>query len=205
MTPVREVYLHGHLRKKFGRCFKLAVATPVEAIQALAVQLKGFTAEFRAGFYRVVTTHPGFRHYYTEETIKVGSIAPLHIVPVIGGAGGKGKAIGLGFLIAGALLLTAGLAAPLVGVSTIFGVSASTVGLIGGAMTLYGARVLLAPKPTLSEGTTADSDAKLDSFLFGGAPDRSITGRCVPVSFGYCRTPCIPVSFRLTNVRIAAA
>ena len=116
--------------------------------------------------------------------------------------GGGGKTLGVGLLVAGALLLTAGIAAPLIGVSTIFGVSAGTVGLVGASLALMGARILLAPKPTLAEGTKQE-DKKLDSFLFGGAPDRAITGRCVPVSFGYTRVTCIPVSFSLTNARIA--
>lgn len=202
-VPVREIYLHGHLRR-FGRCFKLAVASPAEAVRALCAQFKGFADALRIGHYRVVTTHRGFRRLYTEDTLKVGSIAPLHIVPVPVGAGGGGKTLGIGLLVAGALLLTAGLAAPLLGVTTLFGIQASTIGLIGASMALYGAKALLAPKPALSEGTTKDGDSKLDSFLFGGSPDRSITGRCLPVSFGYTRVNCIPVSFRLTNVRIPA-
>ena len=67
--------------------------------------------------YRVVTTHRGYRRVYAEDQLHVGSSAPLHFVPVVAGGGG-GKALGIGLLVAGALLLTAGIAAPLIGVST---------------------------------------------------------------------------------------
>lgn len=204
-ADIRDIYLHGALGKRFGRHFRLAVRTPGEAVRALCCQLRGLREAIREGHWRVVVGARMRRRACDEEMVNVGFSRSLHLVPVIAGAGG-GKGLGLGLTIAGAALIGLAFAAPLVlpailGGATIFGISASTVGLVGAALALQGISLLLAPKPTL-EGGKADSE-KFESFMFGGAPDRPVAGRPVPVTFGEFRVTCIPVSFQLKNVRLA--
>ena len=205
-TELRAIYLHGALGRRFGRGFRLCVATPAEAVRALSCQLDGFRAALREGLYRVVAGAPGRRRDRGEDELTIGFSHALHIVPVIAGAGGRGGAIGL--IVAGAALLTAAFAAPLLlgtafASTTIFGVSASTVALVGASLGLAGVSALLAPKPKLEGGTTSPTDERFESFMFGGLPTRPIAGRPVPVTFGEFRVNCIPVSVQLKNVSLA--
>ncbi len=206
-VELRTIYLHGALGRRFGRCFRLAVATPAEAVRALSLQLDGFRAALREGLYRVVAGAPGRRRERGEDEMTVGFSHALHIVPVIAGAGGRGGAVGL--VVAGAALLTAAFAAPLLlgggllGSATIFGVSTQTIGLVGASLALSGVSALLAPKPKLEGGTTSPTDERFESFMFGGLPDRPIAGRPVPVNVGLFRVTCIRVSVQLKNVRLA--
>lgn len=201
-TELRTIHLHGALGRRFGRTFRLAVATPAEAVRALCCQLAGLRDALRAGRYRVLAGPRGRRRVRSEGELHVGFGVELHIVPVIAGANGKGLAIGL--TIAGALLLAAAFAAPLLlgggllAGATIGGISTTTIGLIGASLALQGVSMLLAPKPK-----TSGDDKTLDSYMFGGTPDRPVAGRPVPVGFGTFRVPCIPISVQLKNVRVA--
>ena len=204
-AEMRDVYLHGSLRQ-FGKHFRLAVTTPAEAVRALCIQIKGLRAAIRDGVYRIVVGASGRRRDRSEEELNAGFARSVHIVPVIVGAGG-GKGIATGLLIAGVALLAvafapAGLAASglIYGAAsgTVLGVSTTTIGLFGAALALQGVSMLLAPKPELKNGESKNSN----SFLFGGAPDRLMAGRVVPVAFGTFRVPCLPVSVQLKNVTL---
>lgn len=205
LTELRDIYLHGSLRK-FGKHYRLAVATPAEAVRALCIQIKGLRAAIREGFYRVVVGLPGKRRDRSEEELNAGFARSVHIVPVIAGAGG-GKGLAIGLTIAGAALLAVAFAPaalalagaiPTAAGATVFGVSASTIGWVGVGLLFSGVSSLLATKPELKNGESKNSD----SFLFGGAPDRPVAGRVVPVAFGTFRVPCIPVSVQLKNVTL---
>ena len=210
MPELRDIYLHGDLGRRFGRRYRLAVRTPAEAVRALCVQLGGLREVLRTGRWRVVVGARMRRRACDEESLRAGFDRSLHLVPVVAGTGG-GKTLGIGLTIAGAALLVAAFAAPLLlpaalaGGTTIFGVSTTTVGLVGAALALQGVSILLAPKPRLDGGqvTASGDDQNLDSFLFGGLPDRPIAGRPVPVTFGTYRVPGILISFQLKNVRLA--
>lgn len=54
---MRTVVLHGALAQ-FGPTFDLDVKSPVEAIRALIVHIKGFRQEIREGHYRVLKAKP---------------------------------------------------------------------------------------------------------------------------------------------------
>lgn len=201
--------MHGALGRRFGRRFRLAVRTPAEAVRALCAQLRGLRQVLRDGHWRVVVGAHPTRRACSEEALSAGFARSLHLMPVVAGAGG-GKGLGIGLTIAGAALLAASFAVPLLlpaalaGGTTIFGVSTTTIGLVGAAMTLQGASILLAPKPTLAGGqVTGGDEQKLESFLFGGVPDRPVAGRPVPVTFGTYRVSGVLVSFQLKNLRLA--
>lgn len=130
----------------------------------------------------------------------------MHLVPVVAGANGKGAAIGA--IVGGALLVAAAFVPVLAiggsfAAATVFGVSSSTVALMGASAILYGTSALLAPKPKLDGGVAAPAASDMNSFIFGGAPDRPVAGRPVQVGFGTSRVPCAVVSLQLKNVRIA--
>lgn len=202
---MRDVYLHGSLRQ-FGKHFRLAVITPAEAVRALCIQIKGLRAAIREGFYRVIVGAPGRRRDRSEDELNAGFDRSVHIVPVIAGAGG-GKGLATGLLIAGAALLAVAFTPVALGLgafgsTTIFGISASTVGLVGASLALQGVSMLLAPKPQLDGGETKSGD-KLESFMFGGLPYRPVAGRPVPVTFGTFRVDCVPISLAVKNVRLA--
>lgn len=204
-VATRRVYLHGSLRR-FGKTFDLAITSPADAVRALALQIPGFRAALRDGYYRVVTGAPKRRRARSEDELTAGFSGALHIIPVISGAHG-GKWLGIGAAIAGAALLSLAFGVPLLagwafGSTTILGVQASTIALFGGTLGLYGLTHILAPKPKLDGGLTSPSDERMESFLFGGAPERPIAGRPVPVNFGTTRVKCIPISTRIKNIRL---
>lgn len=202
---LRTIHLHGVLRQ-FGKSFRLAVASPAEAVRALCLQIPGLRQAIRDGHFRVVTGKVGRRRHRSLDDVSAGFSGALHIVPVIAGAGG-GKGLGIGLTIAGIALLGVAFGAPLLlgtafASTTIFGVSASTIGLVGASLALAGVSALLAPKPKLEGGTTSPNDERMESFIFGGFPDRAITGRPVPVVFGKFRVVCLPISVQIKNLRI---
>lgn len=204
MNSLRTIYFHGALRS-FGKSFRLSVKSPAEAVKALACQLPGFAAAIRDGYYRVVTGERARRRDRAEDELAAGFSGALHIIPVISGAGG-GRGLGIGLAIAGAALLGLAFGAPLVlGASfastTILGVSSSTVALFGASLALTGLSSLLAPKPKLEGGTVSPDSSQMESFLFGGAPERAVTGRPIPLVFGRFRVVCLPISVQIKNVR----
>lgn len=211
MDSLRTVYLHGSLRR-FGRSFTLAVSTPAEVIRALSMQLPGFKEAVADGWFRIVTGARGRRRDRADDDLHAGFSQAMHLIPVVAGAGGaKGAAVGA--IIGGALLIAAAFVPVLAiggsfAAATVFGVSSSTVALMGAGAVLYGTSALLAPKPALQGGTsvpgsTGGDTTRQNSFIFGGAPDRPIAGRPVQVGFGTFRVPCAVISLQIKNVRIA--
>jgi len=43
---VKQIYLHGVLKQKFGEVYSLDVETPLEAVRALCCVIKDFKDEF---------------------------------------------------------------------------------------------------------------------------------------------------------------
>ncbi len=194
---LRTVVLHGALGAQFGASFDLDVKSPIEALRALIVQIKGFRQAFRAGHYRVLKA----REYVTdtldldELKLRLGRAREIHIVPVI-----AGSADGWGKILTGVAIIGLAIAAPYAlgfagGISgalgTTFGsisaigftgVSFGTVAGIGAAIALGGVAQMLAPTPTLAGGSAA-ADRK-ESFLFGSADNVTAQGVPVPIGFG---------------------
>ena len=81
---MKTVILHGRLRREFGESFELDIETPSEAVRALGVQLKGFTATLRRGEYHVLRGRKSIGIAETEMTM--GDCSELHIVPATAGS-----------------------------------------------------------------------------------------------------------------------
>ncbi len=198
---MRTIVLHGDLAERFGASFDLDVKSPVEAVRALIVQIKGFRQAFREGHYRVRKIRerrPATDLDLDELKLRLGQAREIHIVPVIAGSG-SGMS-GVGKILAGVAIIGLAIAAPYAlgfsgGItaalgSTFGGISAiafsgirfGSVAGFGALVALGGISQMLSPAPTLAGGS-ASVDRK-DSFLFGSAENVTTQGVPVPIGFG---------------------
>ncbi len=175
---LRNVYLHGALRRRFGPLFRLDVATAGEAGRALAVVLPGFREAAIGKWFRVVRgdRRKGMALGRDDLDFRLGG-ADLHIVPVLAGAGGRG---GLGKIIAGVFLIGAAFFFPgaiaAIGTSTGLGITAAQVAGLGVALALTGLGQMLAPKPKTNKDQS--------SYLLEGGPNVTSEGGPVPLVYG---------------------
>src|SRR5690606_6806105 len=122
--------------------------------------------ELEAGQFSVVTGPRGARRDRVDDELHAGFSQVMHLVPVVAGANGKGAAIGA--IVGGALLVAAAFVPVLAiggsfAAATVFGVSSSTVALMGASAVLYGTSALLAPKPRLDGGTAVPTASDMNS------------------------------------------
>jgi predicted phage tail protein len=208
---MRTIVLHGALATRFGASFELDVRSPVEAVRALIVQIKGFRQALREGHYRVLKAREHVVESLDLEELKLrlGRSKEIHIVPVIAGsASGWGKIlagvaiIGLAIAAPYALGLEAGLGASAIGGATAFGVGISfgNIAALGAAVALSGVAQMLSPAPTLAGGS-ASVDRK-ESFLFGSADNVTAQGVPVPIGFGEFVTGSVVISVGLSTEEI---
>lgn len=206
---LRTVVLHGDLAARFGASFDLDVKSPVEAVRALIVQIRGFRQAFREGHYRVLKIRerrPAADLDLDELKLRLGSAREIHIVPVIAGAAsGWGKVlagvaiIGLAIAAPYALGMAGGLSATFGGISAIgfSGISFGSIAGFGALMALSGVAAMLTTPPKLAGGS-ASQDRK-DSFLFGSGENVTAQGVPVPVGFGEFVTGSVVISAGLST------
>lgn len=208
---LRTVVLHGALSAQFGPSFELDVKSPVEAVRALIVQLRGFRQAFREGHYRVLKSreHVADTLDLDEMKLRLGRAREIHIVPVLAGsASGWGKIlagvaiIGLAIAAPYALGMAGGLSATFGGISAIgfSGISFGSIAGFGALTALSGVSQMLSPTPTLTGGS-ASVDRK-ESFLFGSAQNVTAQGGPVPLVFGEFVTGSVVVSSGLSTEEI---
>lgn len=208
---LRTIVLHGALGARFGTSFDLDVRSPVEAVRALIVQIRGFRQALRDGHYRVIAARPRIADSLDLDglQLRLGRARELHIVPVMAGSGnGWGKIlagvaiIGLAIAAPYALGLAGGLSATFGAVSAIgfSGISFQTVALLGASVALAGIAQTIAPSPKLAGGR-AETDRK-ESFLFGSADNVTAQGVPVPLVFGEFITGSVVVSAGLSTEEI---
>lgn len=177
---LREVRLYGPLGRQFGRVFRLAVATPAEAVHALRMQLQGFE--------RSLLAHQAGYHVFVgrgqrRTALDAGQVAdplgagePIRIVPAVVGA----KRGGLFNVILGAALLALTFWNPLGLFSGQFAALSGTA-TIGKALLIGGALQLISPQP--KGGNTARPE-NVPSYGFDGAVNVSHQGAPVPLAYG---------------------
>ena len=197
-NELRDVYLHGALGEEFGRHFRLAVKTPAEAFRALMVNFKEFRQKVVDHDWRVIRGDKQNGIALGEESLslRVGN-APLHLVPVIKGSRGLGKAI-IGTIIAASAFFfagPAGLSASLIGSFTYGNLFALRVGLA-----LTGVSQMLSPTPSLNNRENVD---QRKSFIFEGAENVAGQGGAVPVVCGQFRVGSVVGSVGLFSERLA--
>lgn len=176
---MNTVKLYGALGQEFGTEHRFQIASPVEAMQALAANFPKILNALRGGFYRLVVGKRASTGTALDETTiltrPLGN-ETLHIIPVVKGRG-KG---GLGKVLAGILLI--GLAAfggPLMATGIGAGGTltvGSIVGQIGMGLALTGVASLLAPEQ--------DGGDKQKSFTLAGPQVTLREGGIIPTAYG---------------------
>lgn len=186
---LRDVHLHGALGERFGSVHRLSIATPAEAVRALSFQHHGFRRAISEGHWRIVRGEPETGLALGEDQLhfRLGK-APLHIVPVVVGAGGHGGAVGK--IVAG-LAIAAG--SFLIPGSTPFLIAAGNAAFgVGLSMALQGASALLTSKPVSANGRGGVDERA--SFIFSAPANVSAQGGCVPIVIGRFRVGSIVIS-----------
>lgn len=196
MTQVlREVRLYGDLAR-FGRVFRLAVETVAEAVCALRVMLPGFEqmllqagAEYRVRVGRTSVSE-------SDLALPVGTREVIRIVPVVEGR----KRQGLGQVIAGAVLVVAGVA--------ISGMSYGWAAPVGEALVSAGVAMAVGGVvQMISPQRGADGSEKSPnqpSYGFNGATNIDSEGGCVPVLYGEMIVGSVVISGGIRTADIAA-
>ncbi|NIJ84481.1 putative phage tail protein [Xanthomonas arboricola] len=178
VPKVRVVRLYGVLRAKFGKEFRLAVASPAEAIRALSVQLPGFQA-FLMGAKDLGLTFAVFngqRNLSKEQLHDPPGADAIRIAPVLQGS----KRGGVLQTILGAVLVVVGVVLSANGLGVI-GVPLTNAGI---AMVIGGVVQMLSP--TQKGLGTQDSPDNRPSYAFNGPVNVQAQGNPVPLAYGRC-------------------
>lgn len=184
MEEVRKVYLHGALGEQFGNCIELAVNTPLEAVRALCLMVKGFQKEFERYDYNVVKGELQRGWYLDEQTVQMNIAADeVHFIPVIAGSGGKK---GLGQLITGIVLVGLAFTGVGAGLAGFLGTTVGKLKLIGAVLALGGLAKMNAKTPTFSMSSMEPADRR-PSFVFQGATNTTEQGNVIPLVYGRIR------------------
>lgn len=182
MSQLKTIKLYGKLGAKFGRSFRLAVSSPAEAIQALAVQLPGFEQ------YLMDSTDNGQgyavflnkRNISKEElTLPTSASEEIRIAPIVLGS----KNSGIFQIVLGAVLFVIGAVMIFVlgwtGVGAVVGMGLMSMGL---SMVVGGIVQLLMPAPKGPKQRDApDANA---SYTFNGPVNTQAQGNPVPLLYG---------------------
>lgn len=184
---MKTVRLYGHLGARFGRVFRLDVASPAEAVRALLMQLPGFRdavlATEGAGGYRVIAG--GAARDLETMRDPCGERESIRIVPVLCGAGRKG----IGQILLGAALIGFGIWTG--GANLAFGAAWKAGGMqlagyfatsIGMSLVMGGISQMLVGTPA-APGSVERPENK-PSYAFDGPVNTAAQGNPVPVCYG---------------------
>ncbi len=177
---IRTVRLYGQLGARFGRVFRLAVASPAEAVRALCAQVEGFRRELATSHERGIryACFVGRRNIGQSELELPPGADDIRIAPVLAGAKQAGlfQTILGAVLIAAATFYTGGLA----GIGS--GGFGGFMGAMGVSMALGGVMQMLSPQQAgLSASDSPDNGA---SYNFNGPVNTSAQGNPVPLLYG---------------------
>lgn len=173
------IKVYGSLAKFLGqRVFRAAVDTPLEAVSFLRANFEGLAAHMAGHDYKILTGTLELQAGSNPEQLQypVGMGEAISIVPVVGGAGGRGTRS----ILAGVALVGFSLAFPGIG-KVIGGKAMTAIGLFGGGLILDGVAQMLTPVPDLSD---SDLDPASNPISFSGIQNVSRQGVAVPVVYG---------------------
>jgi predicted phage tail protein len=204
---LRDIYLHGALGKRFGRHHRFDVATPGEAVRAFCSQYRGFREALSVGHWRLIRgdRRKGQSLGLDEIEFKLGR-APLHIVPVAAGSGGRGAAkiivgitlvaVAVGFAAAAPFGAAAGSSAGALGLTwgatVVPGLlTAGGLAQAGLALALSGVAALLSPQP---KAPNYGATERRESYLLAGPTNATAEGVPVPIIYGRCRVGSVVAS-----------
>lgn len=209
MLPMlREIRVYGQLAKLLGRRkFMAAVDSAAEAVRFLLANFPHIE-QHMCGADRFYKVSVGEHALGLDELHAPCGQQVIKIMPVIGGAGGRGMAIGQ--IIAGVALIAAAIFIPGLGLG-LAGSVVTKVGLLGGALLLGGISQALTPTPTLSvsgssmsgyQGTTNTELDPQKSYSFSGIQNVSRAGVAVPLIFGETICGSITISAGIDTVQV---
>ncbi|MCL9849879.1 tail assembly protein [Ralstonia solanacearum P673] len=174
---IRTVRLYGRLGARFGRVFRLAVGSPVEAVRALCVQVEGFRRELATSHERGIryACFVGRRNIGKAELELPPGADDIRIAPVLAGA----KQSGLFQTILGAAILAVAYFNP---GGFLTGPMVTAAYGMGASMALGGVVQMLSPQQAgLSVRDSPDNGA---SYNFNGPVNTSAQGNPVPLLYG---------------------
>ena len=199
---LRKVRLYGQLAKFIGkRVLEADINSAAESVRFLIANFPGAERHIAGNYYRVQVANVDLD---TDELHLPIGTEDVKIIPVIGGAGGRG----LWKIIAGIALIGIAIAAPGAGwgltaagpgTGVGFGAGAGAgfwagaaafAGNIGVALVLSGVADLLTPTPKTPEL----EDDPTNSFSFSGVQQTDRAGTAVPVCYGEVITGSVVIS-----------
>ncbi|ELY6204862.1 tail assembly protein [Cronobacter malonaticus] len=180
MNELKTVRLYGTLGAKFGRVHRLVIASPAEACRALSVILPGFEQYMQTAHLRGLrfAVFRGKKNIGQDELKHNSGEEDIRIAPVIAGS----KRGGVLQTILGAVLVVGALALGPVGIGTIAGSTAMSIGLMGGSMMIGGVVQMLSPQPG-GLASRQDPD-NAPSYAFGGPVNTTAMGNPVGLLYG---------------------
>lgn len=194
---MREITLYGAAGERFGRTFRLDVASPAEAVRALMALRPGFATFAREQDWQVVVGPMDPANEIDADALAMSAGSqPLHFVPATkphGNGGSIGKIIvgvvligaAIAFAPAGAGLFGAAMGSYAVGGAGL-GLTFGQIALLGVSMVAAGVSGLLAATPTTNTDQPTERARPEDrpSFVFNGVTNNSQQGGPVPIVCG---------------------
>ncbi len=172
---MKTVRLFGQLGKKFGRVHRFDVKSPAEAVRALCANFPQFASHVkssdRRGYaYRVSVD----RRDIDAAELNYPLSREIHISPILQGAGTS-----TGKIIAGGLLIAAGLAINLIPGAQPFGAAFIAIGV---GFIVGGVAQALTPVPKAQD--PAEKPDNQPSYVFNGPVNTTAQGQPVPIGYG---------------------
>lgn len=180
---VKQIYLHGVLKKQFGEVYSLDVATPLEAVRALCHVVKGFREEFAKHSYSVIKGALEKGWILDENTVGVQLAKDeLHFIPVVSGSKGGG----LGKLITGIVLIGLAFTGAGAAFAGFLGVTTTKLAIMGGILALGGLAQMNAKTPKYAMSSMEPAETRA-SHIFTGAVNTTEQGNAIPLVYGRIR------------------
>lgn len=186
---LKTIKVYGSLAKFLGqKVFRAAVSTPVEAISFLRANFEGLAAHMANYEYKVLAGTLELQAGSNPEQLgyPVGRDEAISIVPVIGGAGGRGLgAVAIGAALIALTLTPGGFAFGLkIGGSLVAGTTTTAIAVAGAGLALSGVAQMLTPVPEMPSGEGSFGDPASNPLSFSGIQNVSRQGVAVPVVYG---------------------
>ena len=196
---LRKIKLYGELAKFLGqKTFEAEVNNAAQAIRFLVVNFPQLEAHMADRHYKVTVND---WEISKEELHYPNGQEDIKIIPVVGGAGGRGMGrFLLGAVMIGAAVMFPGAQFTGLGFSAAEGYSVfqATVGNMGIALALTGISQMLTPVPVIPE---REQDPRL-SFNFSGIQNTSRAGVAVPVIYGEVLTGSVVISAGIETAQV---
>lgn len=187
MDKCRDIILSGELAERFGKQHRLAVRTPAETIRAFCANFPDFErfildSEKDNVGYRVLIGETPVGS--PEELHYPAGMAPIHIVPVIGGSKNGFGQIFIGAALIGASFIPGMNAAVWASAPGYLGTmtfSSMAFGL-GFSLALGGVSQMLSPAPKAQ--APSERPENKPSYVFDGPVNMTAQGQAVPIGYG---------------------